>query len=120
VNNFTVRSVADLTKRLAWLRANAFLDDHAIWSTAEELFLDDPLSVSSEAGAFALFFGVKNNPTQRLKLVCRNAKTALIIRRVVRDDGLTCMSYDVQSWMNGDDRRVLFGSCSILPGASDM
>jgi hypothetical protein len=74
----------EIEQQLVQLRDEASLGDHKIMSTSETLYLDKPLIVSTSNTTHSydvtLYFGVQHKPQQRLKLVCRNASTALIIR----------------------------------------
>jgi hypothetical protein len=83
----TVQSVLAIEQQLAQLSDHGdprVPGDYALISAAETLYLDQPLIVNPVGieglALVTLYFGVKHKPQQRLKLVCRNASTALIIR----------------------------------------
>jgi hypothetical protein len=82
-----VQTVLEIEQQLARLTDPAdprVPGDYALVSAAETLYLDTPLIVSPVTYlgymSVTLYFGVTHKPQQRLKLVCRNASTALIIR----------------------------------------
>jgi hypothetical protein len=80
-----VHSVTEIEQRLGEIQhAEPLMSDYVLTSTSEMLYLDNPLTISTPAWEVfpttTLFFGVQSQPQQRLKLVCRKARTALIIR----------------------------------------
>jgi hypothetical protein len=81
MTNHTIQSGVELSSHVKQLHKEAS-GTYAFWSTKEELPLDAALDIWSPDATlpFYLYFGVKNKPMQRLKLVCRNAATALVIR----------------------------------------